>query len=101
MPSGLQTFDANGVLQLDTSSYVGQFVAIVTVPGTETGSMTVPGLAGRFGFAIPFPYVAAASGAHIATAPQCAFSGNTMSWYRPANPSWPAMQPIQMLVGVR
>nr|WP_145544788.1 hypothetical protein [Variovorax boronicumulans] len=101
MAAGVQTFDAQGVLQLDTSSFVGRFVAIVTIPGTETGSINVPGLAGGIGFAVPFPVNAQAAGQHFATAPQCGFTGNTLSWYRPINPSWPALQPMRLLVGVR
>lgn len=101
MAAGAQTYDANGYLQLDTSSFVGRFVAIVTIPATASGSMTVAGLSAGTGFAIPYPVNASAQGMHFATAPACSFSGNTLSWIRPANPSWPTMQPMQLLVGVR
>jgi len=101
MAAGFQTWDSSGTLQLDTSSFIGRFLAVITIPGTTNGSTTVTGLSGGIGFVIPIPISYGGNGAHPATTPQCSFSGDTLTWYRPPLPGGGAPASIQVLVGIR
>lgn len=42
MPQGLQTWDESGNLILDVSQYLGRILAIVDIPASSSGTITVP-----------------------------------------------------------
>lgn len=98
MPQGLQIFNADGSLQIDTNDSITRFLTRITVPVSD-GSVTIPGLnTGR-----PF-YILMATN-HLAENPRqlyppvISISGTTLSWTWGAIAAW-ARMPYDLAVGV-
>jgi len=93
---GLQTFDANGNIMLDTTSIVGILIGKVTVAENQmTGIITDAKLAHGKPFAVPFiAFTTTALGVGngrgtliTSSQPVFTFGHDTITWVRPAKTS--------------
>lgn len=103
MPAGLQTYNANNDLTLDTSTIVGRLIAIVDMTAMS-GSMSIAGLDQGLPFAVPLlgPNIYPTTPQYdTLTIPRCTFSGNTVSWVRQDTPVGYAVPPCKVLIGIR
>ncbi|WP_045158762.1 hypothetical protein [Stutzerimonas stutzeri] len=85
MPAGLQTWFADGSIQLDTTRLVGRILGVVSVPaGQASGSVSHPGFAQGTPFAIPLTDFSqnTLDLCPALSIPQVSFSGQTMTWSR-------------------
>jgi hypothetical protein len=100
---GLQTWDANGVEQINTTRFVGRFIATIDA-SSASGSATVPGLSGGIPFAVPLmaqdPNDEIYAFGYL-TAPRCTFYGDTVSWVRESPPIGFSLRPCSLLLGIR
>lgn len=93
MAAGLQVWDAQGVQILDTSTFVGRFLASVNIGTGTSGSFVVAGLSQGIPFAIPVIVANNSSQSYLSptmlTMPVCTYSGDTVNWTRiqPGNSS--------------
>lgn len=105
MPQGLQVFDADGHLVLDTSSRIGRILGYVDAP-VGAGSI----VNASFAQGTPFYFVNKDFGvlgaygpfelpSRIST-PEVSFSGTTMSWTRAAPPDTDAGGDCRIYYGV-
>ena len=80
MASGMQVFDGNGSLILDTGNRIAKVLGTVSV--SSNGSIYVPLLAGN----TPFFFVYANEAPNTVTGglPNVSFSNGTISWTYPA-----------------
>lgn len=103
MAQGLQVWDANGILQLDTSRLMGRFLTVIDA-SAPTGAVDIAGLNTGTGFAVPLsdanPEDPNQQNAAMCY-PVCSFSGNTISWSRPDAPVGWSRPSCQLLVGVK
>lgn len=107
MASGLQVFDGQGRVVLDTSSYSGRLLG-TTYIGAGPGSGTIwhDGFYSGTPFCIPFIDQAQGLGAFdfnmFWSVPQVSFSGNALNWSRPQPMGFGAQYPhCQLWYGVR
>jgi hypothetical protein len=100
MAYGLQTWDANGNLLIDTSTIIGRIIGVIDA-SAASGSATVAGLDQGTPFAIPQLYQGTAQDYGTNTYPDCTFSGNTVSWTRQSYPSGVGLAPCNLILGVR
>lgn len=76
MPQGLQVWNADGSLQIDTNTNLGRFLGTVETGGVN-GSLDVPGFAqGTPWFLVMLLGVAS----YNTFVPQVTIAGNTISW---------------------
>lgn len=85
MPAGLQVWDENSNLIVDTPTSMGRIITS-TVSTTNTGSVTNAALANGTKFAIPvcnFTFSLGSFGSGVSlNLPKFTFSGSTISWDR-------------------
>lgn len=85
MPQGLQVWDASGNLIVDVGSYLGRILAIVEIPASSSGTITVPNPSSEFGTrwslvqAMSTSFVPTAA-AGSPTAPTWSISGTTLTY---------------------
>lgn len=77
MPAGLQIWDAAGNLIVDTSQYLGRITAIVDIPASSSGSISVPDPGPSFG--TPWSLIQPTSTSFIPTAAYGVPTGPTWS----------------------
>lgn len=105
MGIGVQTFNASGVIDMDTTTQVGRLLKIIDA-SASSGSVNIAGLANGVGFAVPILYEAVAGGTGAISyamqgAPYVSFNGMTMSWTRNPPPTNSSLGPAYLIVGVR
>lgn len=98
MPTGIQIFDANGVLVQDTGTRVMKFLGTGHIGNDYTGG-TTSGTIVNFWFNalsgnVPFAFAINSSIDTDGFAPQFSFSGNTLTWSFPrSDPAKPWSRP--------
>jgi hypothetical protein len=82
MSQGLQTWDANGVLRLDTNKGYAKFLGEVGSTGTSDGSISHSGLGlgTPFAMVLPLPSGVRPEPPKDWVFPTVRFSGNTLIW---------------------
>lgn len=101
MKAGLQVWDKNGVLLIDTSTIMGRFIAMIPA-NTQTGSADVVGLDQGIPFAVPILAGTSNSGTfNTGTYPICTFSGTVVTWERKRYTSEHALPNCYLILGVR
>lgn len=75
MPAGLQVWDANGQMIVDTSTRLGRIVGVADIT-TATGSI----IDANFADGAPFWVALPASNTSPSFGPKFTFSGTTLSW---------------------
>lgn len=78
MPSGLQVWDASGVLRLDTNARVAKFLGTVYTNGVDGSIATDSSKGTPFAYALP-----ATQPTHKQIMPNIWFSGTTLYWSYP------------------
>ncbi len=104
MTAGLQVFNSNGVLDMDSSTVIGRLLTIVDTTAIS-GSVTIPGVqSGDQLFGVPlngWNGTPAESVSVMAAAPYLVFNGSTMSWTRDSSLSGYTINTCYTIVGVR
>ena len=104
MSAGLQVFNDNGVLHMDSSTIIGRLLTIVDTTA-KSGSITISGVQpGDKLFGVPLNGINGAPAERasvMAAAPYLIFNGSTMSWTRDPSLSGYAMTTCYTIVGVR
>lgn len=100
MPAGLQVWDTDGVLQIDTSSYIGRLIGTIDA-SAATGSTSLAGLDSGLPFAIPVTQQIDGQYSGMESIPVCTFSGNTVTWTRQSPPTGYSMPSCTLILGVR
>lgn len=103
MPDGLQTWDENGNILIDTTTVVGRTLGVIDA-SAASGSATVVGLDQGTPFAVPLIQGGGNSYYYVydaLTIPRCTFSGTTVSWVRQAPPIGYGTPSCSLLLGVQ
>lgn len=102
MPQGLQTWDAAGVLKIDTNKRYAKFLGEVTSTGTADGSVSHSGLATGTPFAmvLPLPSGTKPEPPQNWIFPTARFNGTTLIWEFAMNGIPYTKQPAKILYGV-
>lgn len=83
MEQGLQIWDSNGISILDTNTFTGRLLAIISTGGAN-GSATIPDLATGTPFGVFNAFYTGSNDEGIN--PNVTFSGTTITWYYNTTP---------------
>lgn len=81
MPSGLQCWDANGLLTLDTNDSISKVIGTITTQQNVAGAVSVPAMEGGTRVFV-FRYAQPMIGGSPPSIPRCevSVSGRTINW---------------------
>jgi hypothetical protein len=99
MSAGLQVFNGDGSLLLDTSHYIGRLLGVIDC-NSASGSAYVTGLDQGIPFAVPMIQMTTAYNYGTNSYPDCSFSGNTVFWTRQTAAAL-SLPPCKLILGVR
>lgn len=99
MPAGLQVFNDDGSILLDTSYVIGRLLGVIDC-NSASGSAYMAGLDQGIPFAVPMIQISTAYNYGTNSYPNCTFSGNTVSWTRQTAAAL-NLPPCKLILGVR